>query len=324
MPDVEHRWVGRVFSGDEFRLVQQIVADYPALSVHELSLTICELLNWKRPNGRLKAHECRAWLQQLHTAGWLALPALQRCGPKGPQRIAVGGPTDRETEVCGPAKMLEPLRLDLVEAGSQDSARFRTWIEHHHYLGYRVPVGASLRYLVRSVSGQVLACLLWSSPAWKMAPRDGWIGWSAAQREQNLQYIVHNSRFLILPWVRVSGLASKILSRCARQLPKDWQRCYGYRPMLLETLVDGARFAGTSYRAANWILLGQTTGRGRMDWQRQAAVRRKDIYVYPLGRHVQHDLQTTEAPLSLAEMRYRRSAEDGVLFAEQNKTFHLC
>jgi hypothetical protein len=136
-----------VFSGDEFRLVQQIVADYPALSVHELSLTICELLNWKRPNGRLKAHECRAWLQQLCTTGCLVLPALQRCGPKGPQRITGVELTAPETELCGPARALEPLRLDVVEAGSQDSARFRTWIAQHHYLGYRVPVGANLRYL---------------------------------------------------------------------------------------------------------------------------------------------------------------------------------
>jgi hypothetical protein len=143
-----------------------------------------------------------------------------------------------------------------------------------------------------------------------MAPRDGWISWSTTQREQNLQYIVHNSRFLILPWVRVSGLASKILSRCARQLPKDWQQRYGYRPLLLETLVDGARFAGTSYRAANWILLGQTTGRGRMDRQRQAAVRPKDIYVYPLCRHVQHGLQTSEAPQISAELRRGQSGKD--------------
>jgi hypothetical protein len=302
-PDVEHRWVGRSFSRDEFHLVQQIVADYPALSVHELSLTICELLNWKRPNGQLKAHECRAWLQQLCTTGWLTLPALRRCGPKGPQRITDSALTAAQTEVCGLARVLEPLRLEVVEAGSQNSAHFRTWIEHHHYLGYRVPVGATLRYVVRSASGPVLACLLWSSPAWKMAPRDAWIGWTATEREQNLQYIVNNSRFLILPWVRVSGLASKILSRCARQLPKDWQQRYGYRPLLLETLVDGALFAGTSYQAANWIWLGQTTGRGRMDRQREATVRRKNIYVYPLCRHVQHRLQTAGVPQSLAEMR---------------------
>lgn len=302
-PDVEHKWVGRVFSRDEFHLVRQIISDYPGLSVHELSLTVCELLDWKRPNGRLKAYECRAWLEELSAAGWVTLPALQRCGPKGPHHIAKIAPTIWQAEACGPVGGLKPLRLDVVEAGSADSARFRGWIEQHHYLGYRVPVGANLRYLVRSSSGQELACLLWSSPAWKMAPRDSWIGWSVEQRERNLQYIVNNSRFLILPWVRVSGLASMILSRCSRQLPKDWQGRYGYRPLMLETLVDGARFAGTSYGAANWILLGQTTGRGRMDRQREATVRQKSIYVYPLCRHVQRSLQISEAPQKAAEMR---------------------
>jgi hypothetical protein len=309
-PDFLHKWVGRVFSADEFRLVQQIVADYPALSVHELSLTVCELLGWSRPNGRLKAHECRAWLQELCAAGLLVLPALQRCGPKGPQHISDHGLTVPETEVRGSAGALEPLRVEMLKAGSEDSKQFRRWLQQHHYLGYRVPVGANLRYLVRSASGQALACVLWSSPAWKMAVRDDWIGWTAAQREQNLQYVVHNSRFLVLPWVRVSSLASKILSRCARQLPNDWQERYGYRPLLLETLVDGARFAGTSYRAANWLLLGQTAGRGRMDRQRQTVVQPKDLYVYPLHRHVQHKLQNSEAPAVTAGLRRNCNEQD--------------
>ena len=140
-------------------------------------------------------------------------------------------------------------------------------MERYHYLGHRVPVGASLRYWVHSerCPEQVLACLLWSSAAWKMAARDRWIGWSAEQRARNLPFIVNNSRFLLLPWVRVKGLASKILGHGARQLPDDWERLYGYRPLLLETLVEEERFRGTCYRAANWIALGRTQGRGRMD-----------------------------------------------------------
>ena len=156
-----------------------------------------------------------------------------------------------------------------------------------------MPVGANLRYLVRSKrSGeQVLACLLWSSPAWKMAPRDQWIGWNPEQRAQNLQRVVNNGRFLILPWVHVRGLASKILGQCARQLPADWERRYGYRPLLLETLVDARRFHGTCYRAANWILVGQTQGRGRMDSEhRTYGLTPKDIYLYPLCRNVQQKL----------------------------------
>jgi len=187
----------------------------------------------------------------------------------------------------------------VVEAASADSRLWTELIQHHHYLGYRVPVGAQLRYLVRSArtGAAVLACLQWSSPAWKMAARDRWIGWSAQERARNLPYIVHNSRFLILPWVRVKGLASKIQGLCARQLPGDWERRYRCRPLLLETLVDGQRFAGTCYRAANWIPLGETQGRGRMDRYHQAdGSARKLVFVYPLCRSVQQSLREASPP----------------------------
>jgi Druantia protein DruA len=187
---------------------------------------------------------------------------------------------------------VEPLELRVVQSRSES----RLWtelIERYHYLAYRVPVGANLRYIVRSPRSreQVLACLLWSSPAWKMAPRDQWIGWNPEQRAHNLQLVVNNSRFLILPWVRVQGLASKILGQCARQLPSDWELRYGYRPLQLETLVDARRFRGTCYRAANWLHVGQTTGRGRMDREHQRHGQAiKDIYVYPLVRDARQRL----------------------------------
>jgi hypothetical protein len=189
--------------------------------------------------------------------------------------------------VEGTAGEFEPLQLRVVE-NQQESRQWTELIERHHYLKYRVPVGANLRYLVRSRQREeiILACLLWSSPAWKMAARDEWIGWSAGQRARQLQLIVNNSRFLVLPWVHVKGLASKILAQSARQLPTDWEQRYGYRPLLLETLVDPQRFRGTCYRAANWIRVGQTCGRGRMDREHKAhgqAV--KDIYLYPLTRN---------------------------------------
>jgi hypothetical protein len=154
-----------------------------------------------------------------------------------------------------------------------------------------VPFGANLRYWVRHQE-QELACLLWTSPAWKMQARDEWIGWTDEQRRQNLQRIVNNGRFLILPWVQVKGLASKILALSARQMPRDWESRYGHPPLLLETLVDASRFRGTCYRAANWIRVGQTTGRGRMDREHAShgqAV--KDIYVYPLARNARQHLR---------------------------------
>jgi hypothetical protein len=155
-------------------------------------------------------------------------------------------------------------------------------MERYHYLGCCVPFEAHLRYWVRSRQRK-LACLLWTSPAGEMKPRDIWIGWSDEQRSRNPQSIVNNGRFLILPWVHIQGLASKILAHSARQLPQDWRRLYGQRPLLLETLVDADRFRGTYYRAANWIYVGQTTGRGRMDREHKAHGQAiEDIYLYPL------------------------------------------
>ena len=184
----------------------------------------------------------------------------------------------------------------MLPVQARDGTLFRQLIQRYHYLGYRVPIGAHLRYFVQSASGQMLACLQWSSPAWQMAARDLWIGWSSHQRARYLQYIVNNSRFLILPWVRVNGLASSILARAARQLLDDWRQHYGYQPLLLETLVDTARFTGTCYRAANWIYLGETTGRGRMDQHHRIAIIPKMIFVFPLDRNVPQTLCTSDPP----------------------------
>lgn len=292
---------GRTFLSDEVQLIRELAADFAALSVTELSCTVCELLEWRRPNGGLKNHECRLFLERLAEMGFLQLPGIRNGGPRGPRIIKLTEVSTIEQELTGTASQFEPLQLHVIKPEAEsDSQLWVELIERYHYLGYRVPVGANLRYLVRSAQypERVLACLMWTSPAWKMAARDRWIGWSDAQRQRNLQLIVNNARFLILPWVQIKRLASKLLSLCARQLPQDWEKHYGYRPMLLETLVDAKRFRGTCYRAANWIHLGQTQGRGRMDRANVAQGRAvKDLYVYPLCRNVQKHLQTAQAPV---------------------------
>jgi hypothetical protein len=286
------RFCGRIFAEQELQLMREMARDYAGLGVTEMARTVCELLDWKRANGRLKDQECRQLLERLRDQGWLTLPPVRNSGPRGPRRIVLSAASAAQVTLEGSAGEFEPLELRVVESPSES----RLWmelIERHHYLGYRVPVGANLRYIVRSPRSaeQVLACLLWSSPAWKMAPRDHWIGWNQEQRAQNLQLVVNNSRFLILPWVRVRGLASKVLGQCARQLPGDWELRYSYRPLLLETLVDARRFRGTCYRAANWIRIGQTQGRGRMDREHRAhGLAPKDIYLYPLCRNAQQQL----------------------------------
>jgi len=286
------RFCGRIFSEQELQLMREMARDYAGLGVTEIARTVCELLDWKRANGRLKDQECRQLLERLRNQGWFNLPAVRNSGPRGPRHIVLTEASAPQLTLEGSAGEFEPLELRVVQSRSES----RLWmelIERHHYLAYRVPVGANLRYLVRSprTGEQVLACLLWSSPAWKMAARDQWIGWNQEQRAQNLQLVVNNSRFLILPWVRVRGLASKILGQCARQLPGDWELRYAYRPLLLETLVDARRFRGTCYRAANWIRIGQTQGRGRMDSKHRAhGLAPKDIYLYPLCRNAQQQL----------------------------------
>jgi Domain of unknown function (DUF4338) len=274
---------GRTFGAGELELMRQTAREFSALGVTEIARTVCELLEWKRPCGELKNHECRQLLERLEAEGLLRLPDLRKLGGRGPRRADLSRPGLEPAPVECAAIECEPLELALVE-GKAESRRWREQMERYHYLGCRVPFGANLRYWVRNRNRE-LACLLWTSPAWKMQARDAWIGWSDRQRQRNLQSIVSNGRFLILPWVRVKGLASKILALSARKMPREWETRYGHRPLLLETLVDAARFRGTCYRAANWIYVGQTAGRGRMDRDHKSHGQSiKDIYLYPLRR----------------------------------------
>lgn len=281
-------FAGRPFSPGEIDLIREVARDFSTLTLTELSNTLCELLEWKRPGGKLKFHECRAFLEQLQAEGVVSLPVLCKTSPRRPRRVTASAQSDPQPPVRGHVADHLPLSLRLVRGSDLPlNALWNQFVDRYHYLHHRIPFGANLRYLVQSSGGQYLACLLFSSPAWTMRPRDSWIGWNAEIRKRNLQYVVCNSRFLILPWVSVRDLASKILSLATRQLPADWQRLYGYRPLLLETLVDPSRFHGTCYRAANWIYLGKTQGRGRMDRSHALQGRAiKDIYVFPLCRQV--------------------------------------
>ena len=286
---------GRMFEASELELMRQITREFSTLGVAEIARTVCELLEWKRPSGGLKNHECRQLLERLRDEGFLKLPELRKLGGRGPRRVDLSGACLKPAALECTASECEPLELALVE-GKAESRRWREQLERYHYLGCRVAFGANLRYWVRHRDRE-LACLLWTSPAWRMQTRDAWIGWSDEQRRRNLQRIVNNGRFLILPGVRVKGLASKILALSARQVPRDWDLRYGCRPLLLETLVDAARFRGTCYRAANWIHVGQTAGRGRMDREHKAQGQAvKDIYVYPLVRDARQRLCSGPAP----------------------------
>lgn len=275
---------GRQISPEELQLIRDIVHDFPALSLTELSRTICEILDWRRPTGALKDHECYLFLQQLRSRGLLAsLPTIRTTSPRRPRSVTLDAESDPQTLVLGSVRDYLPLELELISHFTGRSL-FRQYLQRYHYLGYKVPFGAQLRYFVRSrqLPERILACLLFTGAAWKMAPRDRWIGWSDPARRLNLPRVVNNSRFLILPWVQVRQFASKILSLAAHRLPNDWLRAYQVKPVLLESLVDPQRFSGTCYRAANWIHVGTTQGRGRMDRNQDIARHPKEIFLYPL------------------------------------------
>ena len=287
---------GRVLTASELNLVRQIIADFPRLSQAELAHTVCELLDWRRPNGKLKSAECVEWLQKLQARnGLTGLPELRVTKPRGAHRFQADPQSDPQPPLRGPLADCQPLELQLI--GDAAGRRlFQQYVQRYHPLGYRVPYGAQLRYLVRTRSQAVVACLLFTSAAWKMAARDTWIGWSDAERRANLPLLVNNARFLILPWIEVPHLASHILALAARQFPADWLAAYRVRPLLLETLVDRP-WPGTCYRAANWIHVGQTQGRGRMDRNHQARGSCKDILLYPLEPHWRQRLCHIEASL---------------------------
>ena len=281
------RVAGRCFGPEELRVVARVVAEGQQASQTALMRQVCVQLDWRRPTGSLKIRECRDLFERLEAAGRITLPAKRRTGRPPGRRTRVPHTASGEpgTALEGTVDQFGPLTLAPVEA-TADHCWWRELVGRYHYLSYRVPFGAHLRYLafVSQPERAVVAAMQVSSSAWRLGVRDRWIGWDDATRAQGLQQVVCQSRFVVLPWVRVRNLASKLLSMLARQLPDDWAARYGVRPLLLETLVDRTRFQGTCYRAANWIRLGQTSGRGRMDrHHRRHGAAPKDVLVYPLA-----------------------------------------
>ena len=291
MADGAWNFVGHEVGPEELDLIRSVAGQFAGLSREEVAATVCELLGWTRATGRLKGRECREFLERLQTAGVITLPPKRVGRPVGTTtQVPVTERGDAQSAVTGTVRDIAPVVIERVTTGDERRL-FRELVGRYHYLGHAVPFGAHLRYLVYASQPQrqVVACVQFSSPAWRMACRDVWIGWDDRTRARHLPRVVNNSRFLILPWVRVKNLASTILARMARQLVADWRAAYGIAPVLLETLIDPVRFDGASYRAANWIVVGTTTGRGRGDRERRTVRAPKRVLLYPLCREaVQH------------------------------------
>lgn len=273
------RYCGREFDEDEIAYIRKLAAE-PGASRIAMSRRVCEEVGWRKPDGGLKEMSCRVALLRMEADGLVRLPApLRRNGNAGrsPRRTPEGEPRG---PLVTPAGDLVRLRLDLVES-QRDSRLWNELVDRYHYLGYKPLPGAQVRYFARS-EDDLLAVLGFGAAAWKTAPRDAFIGWTARERETRLHLVVNNARFLILPWVRSRHLASRLLGLAARRLSADWQARYGYRPVLLETFVEKERFNGTCYRAANWRYVGETRGRGKLDTAHAHALPVKSVWVLPL------------------------------------------
>ena len=279
----EWRYRGRAVTAEDILFIRAFIAAHPDASRRRLSAILCEAWQWKQANGALCDMICRGLLLMLHRAGEIELPAVRQTSLNPfVRRQRPQPPLIDRAPVSGSLRQLGPIELAQVRRTAQEPL-FNGLIEHHHYLGYEQPVGEHLKYLV-SVQRRPIACMAWSSAPRHLGSRDRYIGWSVEARRRNIRFIAYNTRFLILPWVQVPHLASHILGKVACARSDDWNRMYGHPVYFAETFIDPGRFRGTCYRAANWQLLGLTTGRGKDDHTNKPNRPIKQILGLPLTR----------------------------------------
>jgi Domain of unknown function (DUF4338) len=280
---IEFRYRGRKISQEDILYIRALIEQHPQESRRTLSTKLCEAWQWRQANGALRDMVCRGLLLMLDRAGQIKLPPVSyvRHNPLAnrarPEPVGID-----TTPIEGPLRNLQPLEFELVRRTEKEPL-WNSLLEEHHYLGYEQPVGENLKYLVLG-QGRPVACLAWSSAPRHLGSRDRYIGWSAEARRRNVRFLAYNPRFLILPWVTVEHLASHILGRMASRISADWQRIYGHPIYFLETFVDPERFRGTCYRAANWVVLGKTTGRGKQSNSYVPNRSIKDVLGYPLTK----------------------------------------
>ena len=288
----ELKYRGRVFTTEDILYIRMLIAAHPDESRRRLSQKLCEAWQWKQSNGALRDMVCRGLLLMLHRAGEITLPpvrqtSLNPLAQRQPPALMLIDTTPIRVSL----RQLQPIAIQPVRR-TPEEALFNSLIEQHHYLGYEQPVGEHLKY-VAWAQGRPLACLAWSSAPRHLGSRDRFLGWSAEARRRNLRFLAYNTRFLILPWVEVPHLASHLLARVTKQLAQDWERLYHHPIYFVETFVDPERFRGTCYRAANWVRLGATTGRGKDDQTHRPNRSIKEVLGYPLTPRFRELLQET-------------------------------
>lgn len=282
-----YRYCGRDFSAEEMRWIRQLATRRePGWHRKKISKVVCEHLGWYKADGGLKDMSARVALLRMHRDELIELPPPTRnsnnkAKHKHLQQLPQTDWPGALIELPQTLQQVRPIAFEIIKSGAK-SRIWNSFVERYHYLGYSPLPGAQMRYLVLGANGEPLALLGFAAAAWKSAPRDDFIGWSPQCRQRNLHLVVNNARYLILPWIRIPNLASHILACCQRRLPQDWQQRYAIRPVLLETFCEIPRFRGTCYQADNWIRVGQTKGRGKLDVHKQYALPIKDIWLKPL------------------------------------------
>jgi hypothetical protein len=282
------KYCGREFSAKEMEWIRQLIGSPEGFNRAQLSRKVCAELGWFKPDGGLKEMSCRVAMLRMEKDGLLTLPKPMNVPRNRSRQPKITGASDPRGRICVLNSPWPPIVLQRVKTPTESSL-WNELIERYHYLRYHPLPGAQMRYMVYGGS-EVLAVLGFGAAAWKVAPRDRYIGWTAQQRQARLHLIVNNARFLILPWITWPNLASRILSIGARQLPGDWKERYNYAPVFMETFVEQGRFKGTCYKAANWIHVGQTQGRGKLDRMHCNAAPVKEIFLYPLRKHPRKEL----------------------------------
>lgn len=284
------RYRGKNVTTAEVGFMRELIADHPALSRRQLSAKLCQAWNWVQANGQWRTMICRGLMLALHRAGWIELPPVRRRvhnplaqrRPPAPVLNLSWEPIQATVRELGPIEIREVRR-------TPDERLFGSLLAAHHYLSYTQPVGEHLKHLVYG-RGIPLACLAWSSAPRHLGPRDRFIGWSKEERQAGIHGVAYHTRFLILPWAKVPHLASHLLAQVAPVVSADWQKLYRHPIHLVETFIDPERFRGSCYRAANWIYLGQTTGRGKADPTHRANRSLKELWVYPLAKDFRRKL----------------------------------
>jgi len=274
---------GKQFTEEEVEIIKKVLGEYPCGSRRFQSKVICERINWRQPNGRVKDRACRDVLLRMNERGFINCPPIRL------KRVRRNGGQARKDavifhepgyEITGKAGDYKKVHFEMVR-NTEKEALWDYLIDTYHYLGYQVPVGHYLKYFIY-IDNYFAGCIGFADAVLKLGIRDKWIGWDVELREKNLHFIINNNRYLIFPWVKVKYLSSKTLGKIARAVRGDWEAFYGYKPILLETFVDKEKFSGTSYKAANWVCLGSTKGKGRRGMHYFYHGKIKDVYVYPL------------------------------------------